>query len=159
MRHELKTWEEPFEAVIEGRKHHEIRFDDRGYQEGDTLFLREYVKPEERYTGRAIEAEVTYLSRGPSWGLPDNMVVMSIELRSEVLHDNFPPEQEDPDVTRDLLLLADAHVPIERIKAWTSEERKLADEWASATHLAAAGHDEIPVPPKPAHVQRDEVRP
>lgn len=150
-RHELKTWVVPFVAIaIEEAKHHEIRFDDRGYQVGDTLFLREYIKEEERYTGRAREYEVTYISRGPDWGLPERLVVMSVEARSELFTDSFPPSQNDPEVTRELLSLAGAPVPIETIASWNEEERRLADDWASAQCLMPAGER----PPMPEHVVR-----
>ncbi len=153
-RHELKTWVLPFVATcIEESKHHEIRFDDRGYQVGDLLFLREYLKDEGLYTGRAREFEVSYISRGPEWGLPEGVVVMSIEATSELLVDNFPPEQNNPEVTRELLSLAGATVSSEKIAAWTPEERMAADDWASAQCLAPEGER----PPIPEHVARDET--
>jgi len=71
--HELKTWPEAFDAVFRGDKLYEIRRDDRDFVVGDVLRLREWVpeKYEEapgfvfdgRYTGRAIMAEVTHVSR------------------------------------------------------------------------------------------------
>jgi len=106
--HELKTWPEPFEAVLDGRKRYEIRVNDRGFAAGDVLELREY-EPNRRtvdryrsnttttnetslgtsesrfyvlephYTGRALAVRVTYLTPGGSWGLPKNMCVMSIQ--------------------------------------------------------------------------------
>jgi hypothetical protein len=79
--HELKTWPEPFQAVLDGRKRHEIRVNDRGFAVGDVLELFEYEphKPDgEKYTGRTVRVRVTYLTPGGSWGLPAGLCVMSI---------------------------------------------------------------------------------
>ena len=92
--HELKTWPEPFQQVWLGNKTHEIRKADRLFAVGDVLHLREW-KPRGgvdrmfspgdiaadhpgEYTGRFIRAEITYLSMGGTWGLPDGLCVMSI---------------------------------------------------------------------------------
>jgi hypothetical protein len=88
--HELKTHPEPFAAACDGRKRHEVRVDDRTprYAVGDTLNLREWQPPRNarhdepamfgHYTGRGEVFRVTYLTRGPEWGVPAGMVVMSI---------------------------------------------------------------------------------
>ena len=81
MKHELKCWPEPFQAVIDGRKRHEWRLDNRGYAVGDTLLLHEF-DPHANYVlapeYRTIEVTVTYISRG-QFGIPENYVVMSIQ--------------------------------------------------------------------------------
>lgn len=41
--HELKTWPDPFAAIVSGRKRFEYRRDDRGYAIGDSLRLREWT--------------------------------------------------------------------------------------------------------------------
>lgn len=89
MTHQLKCWPKPFWEVFHGRKRFEIRKDDRSFAVGDTLDLREW-NPDALnrstmqatlgvYTGQAIVCSVTYISRGPDWGLPEGLVVMSIE--------------------------------------------------------------------------------
>lgn len=42
-KHELKTWPEFFEPVAHGDKTFELRFNDRDYQPGDVLHLREFT--------------------------------------------------------------------------------------------------------------------
>lgn len=85
--HELKTWPEPFGAVLEGRKRYEIRHDDRGFAVGDVLHLKEWGPSPQGfgyanvgYTGRECKAKVTYMTPGGAWGLPHNVCVLSIEV-------------------------------------------------------------------------------
>jgi len=96
--HELKIWPGPFADVVDGRKRFEWRKDDRGFEVGDTLLLREiepYDYPgnpvrcvHEHYTGHEVEAEVTHLVRGDDapkeWGIPRGYCIMSIRLRPGV---------------------------------------------------------------------------
>ncbi len=76
--HELKTWPEAFRAILTGAKTYEIRQQDRDFMVGDYLHLREYVPAEDRYTGREITVEVTYMTPGAQWGLPAGLCVMAI---------------------------------------------------------------------------------
>lgn len=59
MRHDLKILPEYFNDVWEGKKTFEIRKNDRDYQVGDFLVLKEWEG--EEYTGSAIVVEVTYI--------------------------------------------------------------------------------------------------
>lgn len=74
--HELKTWSVPFDATWNGVKPYEIRKDDRDYQVGDFLWLREYSTLGNSYSGRSILAQVTYKSAGGEWGLPPDLCVL-----------------------------------------------------------------------------------
>lgn len=76
--HYLKIAPVFYEAVISGKKKFEIRVNDRNFLEGDHLVLREFE--DEEYTGNEIEVLVTYI---PDFPLPDNYVVMGIELYKE----------------------------------------------------------------------------
>jgi hypothetical protein len=77
--HSLKTWREPFRAIWAMRKRYELRRNDRHYNVGDILLLREWHENENRYTGRWIRVLVMYISHGDEWGLPQDLCVMSIE--------------------------------------------------------------------------------
>jgi len=77
--HRLKTWPAPFLAVRLGEKTHEFRKDDRGFATGDTLVLEEWDPQTGRYTGQQEHRRVTYISRGPQFGIPEGYCVMSLE--------------------------------------------------------------------------------
>lgn len=77
VRHVLKCWPEPFAALRAGEKLHEVRHDDRGFQVGDFIELREW-DPRATYTGRALTFRIGYLSRGPEWGIPVGLVVFTL---------------------------------------------------------------------------------
>lgn len=60
MMHELKIYPEFFEAVVSGAKQFEIRKNDRNFENGDILHLREWTG--ENYTGRSYKVEITYIT-------------------------------------------------------------------------------------------------
>lgn len=89
--HHLKTWPEPFEAVIDGRKRFEFRWDDRGFAVGDILLLKKWDPTPSTYGidgqvgqlkdagGMPIDTEVrvTYILK--SMGVLGGYCVMGIE--------------------------------------------------------------------------------
>ncbi len=77
-KHELKSWPECFKAIVSGEKRHEVREDDRGFSVGDTLFLKEWDPKGKKFSGLFLNVEVTHIDRGPAWGLPKGLVVMSV---------------------------------------------------------------------------------
>lgn len=81
MRHDLKTWPPQFSAVLGGHKKYEIRVNDRNFQEGDELMLQEWDPKAQRYTGRHVLTTVTYMTPGGKFGLPPNLVVMSLQVQ------------------------------------------------------------------------------
>lgn len=80
MIHDLKCWPDPFAALRAGVKVHEVRKNDRGFKVGDTLLLREYDPYAKSHTGRQINALVTYISEGGTFGLPPELCVMSLKI-------------------------------------------------------------------------------
>lgn len=93
--HELKIRKEYFDAKLDGRKSWEIRKDDRGFEVGDYLCLREIVSMFDsepamhEYTGRVLITEVLYVHRGI--GLLDGYVVIS-ERPEDFLENDYPEE-------------------------------------------------------------------
>jgi hypothetical protein len=80
-RHDLKTWPKQFCAILAGSKRYELRVNDRNFQEGDELMLLEWDPKGGRYTGRHVLTTVTYMTRGGQFGLPPNLVVMSLQIQ------------------------------------------------------------------------------
>ena len=74
--HELKVWPEFFEALVDGRKTFEWRRDDRDYQVGDVLYLREWSEAK-GYSGRSIRRSVSYVLSG-HFGVPLEYVVLAL---------------------------------------------------------------------------------
>lgn len=89
MEHKLKTDPAAFDDVVSGKKKFEIRLDDRGYQANDFLILRKtrFTGTEMKegapleYVGPSLYFYVTYIMRGPIYGLADGWVIMTISPR------------------------------------------------------------------------------
>jgi len=63
--HVIKAWPEFFEALVDGRKKFEIRFNDRAYAVGHKLRIREFIPSPEgggRFTGREVGRVITYMT-------------------------------------------------------------------------------------------------
>lgn len=71
--HELKTAAPYFAAVVLGMKTFDIRFNDRKFEVGDLLYLREYV--DDDYTGRAAVRRVSYVMDDPQYVVPGSVVL------------------------------------------------------------------------------------
>jgi hypothetical protein len=96
--HELKIWPEFFEQTRNGRKKFELRQNDRDFQVGDQLLLKEWEPPKSgetyfdddfHYTGRELLVRVDYIMQaedatfvGTEKTSPINagFVIMSISL-------------------------------------------------------------------------------
>lgn len=76
--HVLKTWPDMFQAIVDGRKCHEFRKNDRDFAEGDILALREYEPAGDHYTGRSVSAVIGSISYGPEWGIPEGYAVFTL---------------------------------------------------------------------------------
>ena len=83
--HKLKTDTEAFQAVVEGRKTFEIRFNDRNFKVGDELVLLETIYTLEEqmkhgkpllFSGNELRKTVSYVLSG--YGLQDGWVILGI---------------------------------------------------------------------------------
>lgn len=57
--HELKIYPKYFEEILDGKKTFEIRKDDRDFQVGDSIVLKEWDNI--KYSGREIQAIIKYM--------------------------------------------------------------------------------------------------
>ncbi len=84
MIHELKIYPQHFESARDGLKTAELRKNDRNFQVGDRLHLREWHPFTERYTGRYIDARITHmLTHRTSSALITDHVQLSFHLIKE----------------------------------------------------------------------------
>lgn len=71
----------------------------------------------------------------------------------------MPSYYDQPDrVFGALLLTADAAVTEAEVAGWTSEQRKLAAEWALSVHASASDNEDVIVPERPAFIAKAEGR-
>lgn len=78
--HHLKCWPEYFQAVKSGLKPFEIRLNDRDYQVGDKLFIKEYLPNAELFSGEEMTRTITYIT---DWEQQDGYVVLGIPDQGE----------------------------------------------------------------------------
>lgn len=76
--HELKISPKYFEDVKANKKNFELRKDDRNYQVGDLITLKEYENGE--YTGREIKnIPIGYILRDvPEYGLKEGYCILGM---------------------------------------------------------------------------------
>lgn len=87
--HKLKSWPEAFNSVRDGSKRYEVRRDDRNFQVGDRVELLEFIPKSQgmaydgtgKYTGRWWIGEVTHITRGGAFGLPNYLCVLGLAYR------------------------------------------------------------------------------
>ena len=83
--HSVKSWIKLFIPMLEGKKTHDLRVNDRNYQVGDILDLQEYDEKKQEYTGRSQKVEITYITSAENpcalsdVGLAENYVILSIK--------------------------------------------------------------------------------
>jgi hypothetical protein len=77
--HHLKIHPQYFAAVRAHKKNFEIRKDDRDFEVGDLVVLKEYLPETDSYTGQTTIRLITYIvSDIPDMGLKPGFVILSI---------------------------------------------------------------------------------
>jgi len=59
--HNLKILPEYFNAVDEGKKNFEVRVNDRNFQEGDVVTLKEFNNVDSTYSGMELTFQIGYV--------------------------------------------------------------------------------------------------
>lgn len=76
--HELKTYPHYFQKTLDGKKPFECRLNDRKFQVGDRVILREWDNIE--YSGREIHGLITYILDDKFIGLAKGYVIFSLNI-------------------------------------------------------------------------------
>jgi len=84
MIHELKCWPEPFRRLQLGQKNFELRKNDRLFQAGDLLVIREWDPVTERHTNsQDLRFEVTFVMPGGQFGLDPEYAALGLRPMGE----------------------------------------------------------------------------
>lgn len=75
--HDLKTLPGYWSHVASGVKGFEVRRDDRDFQVGDTLLLREWHDLG-GYSGREVRRTISYVLSGGQFGIVDGFAVLGL---------------------------------------------------------------------------------
>lgn len=145
--HELKTDPEVFAAVLAGRKTHEIRFNDRGFQVGDELLLRETAhsgaemaaRPEIPliYTDRTVRRTISHIQTG--YGLADGWCILSFARRAQP-EGEAPQAEPEPNPSLEDCPEDDQHwAKVDPAVAFHLIERH-AEDWADAGRMMLQWH-------------------
>lgn len=78
MEHELKIYPKYFKDVISGQKTFEVRKNDRKFNVGDILVLKEWDNI--RYSGRVCNVIITYMIDDKFAGIMPGYAVLGIKL-------------------------------------------------------------------------------
>lgn len=78
--HELKTWSQFYQDIIDGKKTFEVRKNDQNFQIGEYLMLIEVDSNNDlEPTGRKMSFEIIYMLEGEIWGLQPGYTILGIK--------------------------------------------------------------------------------
>jgi len=73
--HTLKSYTDFYLPMVDGTKPFDIRYNDRGFQKGDTIVYREWDPNKNEFTGATCRMLVTYVM---TYGLSPNYVALGL---------------------------------------------------------------------------------
>jgi hypothetical protein len=79
-KHTLKTWREPFDAVLLGTKRFEVRRNDRCFQSGDTVVLKRWHQDKHCFDSTAAELtfQIGWMLHGGQFGIEPGFCVFQL---------------------------------------------------------------------------------
>jgi ParB family chromosome partitioning protein len=77
-KHELKLDPVMFALVKDGSKTFEYRKNDRNFEKGDSILLREFDRETQTYTGSWISFVANFILYGPDYGVPEGNCIISM---------------------------------------------------------------------------------
>lgn len=83
MEHTVKITKQYFVKLLSKEKTFELRKNDRNYKVGDVIILKEIDYYDLKLSfnrGREVKAEITYILKGPVYGLEAGYCIMAIKL-------------------------------------------------------------------------------
>lgn len=86
-KHELKILPQYFERVVSGEKTFEIRENDRDFQTGDEIELKEFDKVMRKFTGRYVSGRISYIFHGGEYGLEQGYCVFSFKINKVAMEE------------------------------------------------------------------------
>lgn len=85
--HELKILPKYFERVVNGEKTFEIRKNDRDFQTGDRIELKEFGYTKNKFTGRCVFGTISYIFHGGEYGLEQGYCVFSFKINQIAMNE------------------------------------------------------------------------
>ena len=73
--HELKCWPKHFSEIVTLIRRFDTRINDRNFQQGDGVWLREWNPETKEYTGREARTIITFVSKDFKGLEPDYVVL------------------------------------------------------------------------------------
>lgn len=115
--HAIKLLPDFFDAVADGRKTFELRYNDRGYAVGDELILVEHGYQGEDLqllpTGRSLRRKISYMLTGPIYGLAQGHSILAFAQPEQAAQDSRAPISK-----RGVFEIHDALEEIEVVLGW-----------------------------------------